>query len=154
MMIHTEVSPSEQADRLAIRELIDAYARCADRRDADEQKALFTEDTHFVVYMDGEGSAPSQVLDGREALTPVFDDLNRYQSTMHFNGQSTIALHGDRATGESYCIAHHLLTTGNERTLMRAYLRYHDTFAKANGAWLFAERNLYVDWIETRPSAP
>jgi ketosteroid isomerase-like protein len=154
MMIHTEISPSEQADRLAIRELIDAYARCADRRDADGQKALFTEDTHFVVYMDGEGSAPSQVLDGREALTPVFDDLNRYQSTMHFNGQSTIALHGDRATGESYCIAHHLLTMGNERTLMLAYLRYHDTFAKANGAWLFAERNLYVDWIETRPSAP
>jgi ketosteroid isomerase-like protein len=154
MMIHTEISPSEQADRLAIRELIDAYARCADRRDADGQKALFTEDTHFVVYMDGEGSAPSQVLDGREALTPVFDDLNRYQSTMHFNGQSTIALHGDRATGESYCIAHHLLIAGNERTVMLAYLRYHDTFAKANGAWLFAERNLYVDWIETRPSAP
>jgi len=37
---------------------------------------------------------------------------------------------------------------------MLGYLRYHDTFAKANGAWLFAERNLYVDWIETRPSAP
>ena len=153
-MIHTEISPGEQADRLAIRELIDAYARCADRRDAAGQKALFTEDTHFVVYMDGEGSGPSQVLDGREALTPVFDDLNRYQATMHFNGQSTIALHGDRATGESYCIAHHLLTTGNERTVMLAYLRYHDAFAKANGAWLFAERNLYVSWIETRPSAP
>ena len=153
-MIHTEISPSEQADRLAIRELIDAYARCADRRDADGQKALFTEDTHFVVYMDGEGSAPSQVLDGREALTPVFDDLNRYRSTMHFNGQSAIELDGDRVTGESYCIAHHLSATGSERTLMLAYLRYKDTFAKANGAWLFAERNLYVDWIETRPSAP
>ena len=151
-MIHTEISPSEQADRLAIRELIDAYARCADRRDADGQKALFTQDTHFVVYMDGQGSAPSQVLDGREALTPVFDDLKRYQATMHFNGQSTIALAGDRATGESYCIAHHRSTMGDEPTLMLAYLRYHDTFAKLDGAWFFAERNLYVDWIETRPS--
>jgi SnoaL-like protein len=154
MMIHTEISPSEQADRLAIRELIDAYAHCADRRDADGQKALFTGDTHFVVYMDGQGSAPSQVLDGREALTPVFDDLRRYQATMHFNGQSTITLDGDHATGESYCIAHHLSTTGDERTVMLAYLRYNDTFVKADGAWLFAERNLYVDWIETRPSAP
>jgi hypothetical protein len=153
-MIHTEVSPREQADRLAIRELIDAYAHCADRRDADGQKALFTRDTHFVVYMDGQGSAPSQVLDGREALTPVFDDLNRYQATMHFNGQSTISLDGDRATGESYCIAHHLSTADGERSLMLAYIRYQDTFAKADGAWLFAERNLYVDWIETRPSAP
>jgi len=49
--------------------------------------------------MDGQGSEPTQVLDGREALTPVFAALNDYQSTMHFNGQSTIALDGDRATG-------------------------------------------------------
>jgi hypothetical protein len=154
MMIHAEVTPSEQADRLAIRELVDAYAHCADRRDADGQKALFTDNTHFVVYMDGQGSEPTQVLDGREALTPVFDDLNRYQATMHFNGQSTVALDGDRATGETYCIAHHLATTDGERTVMLAFLRYADTFEKVDRAWLFAERNLYVDWIETRPSAP
>ena len=150
----TEITPVEQADRLAIRELVDAYAHCADRRDADGQKSLFTEDTHFVVYMDGQGSEPTQVLDGREALTPVFDDLNRYQATMHFNGQSTIAIDGERATGESYCIAHHLFTDAGERRLMIAWLRYGDTFVKFDGAWLFAERNLYVDWTETRPSSP
>jgi ketosteroid isomerase-like protein len=153
MMIDTGASSTQQMDRLAIRDLVDAYARCADRRDADGQKALFTEDTRFVVYMDGQGSPPSQVLNGREALTPVFDDLNRYQATMHFNGQSTVTLGGDRATGESYCIAHHLSTTDGERTLMLAYLRYHDTFTKEGGDWLFAERILYVDWTETRPSA-
>jgi hypothetical protein len=153
-MIHTEVSLAEQADRLAIRELVDAYAHCADRRLAEEQKSLFTEDTHFVVYMDGQGAGPTQVLDGREALTPVFEDLNRYQATQHFNGQSTIELDGDRATGESYCIAHHLFTEDGERKMMLAHLRYHDTFAKRDGAWRFAERNLYVDWIETTPSRP
>ena len=36
------ISPPEAADRLAIRELIDAYAYCADRRDAHDQMALFT----------------------------------------------------------------------------------------------------------------
>jgi hypothetical protein len=149
----TEITTTERADRLAIRELVDAYAHCADRRDADGQKSLFTEDTHFVVYMDGQGSEPTQVLDGREALTPVFDDLNRYQATMHFNGQSTIALDGDRATGESYCIAHHLFTDGGERKLMVAWLRYGDKFVRLDGDWLFAERNLHVDWTETRPSS-
>src|ERR1700758_1401958 len=149
-----EITPTEQADRLAIRHLVDAYAHCADRRDARGQKSLFTEDTHFVVYMDGQGSEPSQVLDGREALTPVFDDLNRYQATMHFNGQSTITVDGDRATGESYCIAHHLYTDVDERKLMIAWLRYGDTFAEVDGSWLFAERNLYADWTETRPSHP
>jgi hypothetical protein len=150
---HAEISPTEAADHLAIRELVDAYAHCADRRDGEGQKSLFTEDTHFVVYMDGQGSEPTQVLDGREALTPVFDDLNRYQATMHFNGQSTVVLDGDRATGESYWIAHHLFTDGGERKLMVAWLRYGDTFVKVDGAWLFAERNLYVDWTETRPSS-
>jgi ketosteroid isomerase-like protein len=153
-MIHMTITPSEQADRLAIRELVDAYAHCADRRDAEGQKSLFTEDTHFVVYMEGQGSEPTQVLDGREALTPVFDDLNRYQATMHFNGQSTITVDGDRATGESYCIAHHLFTDDGERRIMVAWLRYGDTFVKGDGAWLFAERKLYLDWAETRPSSP
>jgi hypothetical protein len=154
MTAMTEITPSEQADRLAIRELVDAYAHCADRRDADAQKSLFTQDTHFVVYMDGQGSEPTQVLDGREALTPVFDALNNYRATMHFNGQSTIALDGDQATGESYCIAHHLFTGDGDRKLMIAWLRYGDTFVKVDGAWLFAERNLYVDWTETRSSHP
>jgi ketosteroid isomerase-like protein len=148
----TSLSPEEVADRLAIRELVDAYAHCADRRDADGQKSLFTDDTHFVVYMDGEGTEPTQELSGREALTPVFADLNRYETTSHFNGQSTIALEGDRATGESYCMAHHLFTEGGERKLMVASLRYLDSFLKRDGGWLFAERKLYVDWTEIRPS--
>ena len=150
MTTTTEITPTEQADHLAIRELVDAYAHCADRRDAEGQKSLFTEDTHFVVYMNGQGSEPTQVLDGREALSPVFDDLNRYQATMHFNGQSTVALYGDRATGESYTIAHHVFTEDGERTMMIAWLRYLDVFAKIDGSWYFAERKLILDWSETR----
>lgn len=149
-MADTEITPTEAADRLAIRELFDAYAHCADRRDAEGQKSLFTVDTHFLVYMEGEGTEPTQELDGREALTPVFDDLNRYEATTHFNGQSTVALDGDRATGESYCIAHHVSSAEGRRTLMIAALRYRDTFSKDDGSWRFAERRLYVDWTETR----
>ena len=150
MAVHTELSPTESADRLALRELFDGYARCADHRDAEGQKALFTDDTRFAVYMKGEGSEPTYVLQGREALTPVFDDLNRYEVTTHFNGQSTVALQGDRATGESYTIAHHLFTEGGNRKIMIASLRYLDTFAKIDGRWYFAERKLVLDWSETR----
>ena len=110
-------------------------------------------DTRFAVYMDGEGSEPTYVLEGREALTPVFADLNRYEATTHFNGQSTVKLDGDRATGESYTIAHHLFTEDGERKIMIASLRYLDTFAKIDGSWYFAERNLLLDWSETRPSS-
>ena len=141
----------EAADRVAIRELIDAYAHCADRRDADGQMALFTADTHFVVYMDARSSEPSMELHSRAELAPVFDDLNRYVATTHFNGQSTVMISGGAATAESYCLAHHVSVEGDERTIMIASIRYEDTFTKSDGTWLFSERRLYVDWIDTRP---
>jgi ketosteroid isomerase-like protein len=154
MTSHATISPQEAADRLAIRELIDAYAHCADRRDAKGQMALFTGDTRFLVFMDATAAEPTQELHGRESLAPVFDDLNQYVAIMHFNGQSTILLDGDRATGESYCLAHHLkVGQDGQRTMMIASIRYLDELVKQDGQWLFAERRLMVNWTETRPFA-
>jgi hypothetical protein len=152
MSKHLTVSPNEAADRLAIRELVEAYAHCADRRDASGQMSLFTVDSHFVVYMNAKDPTPSMDLHSRDALAPVFADLNKYDATTHFVGQSTIlTLTDDRATGEAYCLAHHVTVDGGERRLMVASIRYQDTFVKIEGAWLFAERRLYVDWIDERP---
>jgi len=151
MSKHVTISPEEAADRLAIRELVEAYAHCADRRDAKGQMALFTADTHFVVYMNAKDSKASQELHSREALAPVFADLNQYAATMHFLGQTAIlTLTRDRGTAETYCMPHHLTINGEKRRLMIAALRYMDAFVKMDGAWLFAERRLYVDWIEER----
>jgi ketosteroid isomerase-like protein len=151
MSQHAAISTTEAADRLAIRELIEAYAHCADRRDAKGQMALFTADTHFVVYMNAKDPKPSQELHSREALASVFAELNQYQATTHFVGQTTVfTLTGDRATGEAYCLAHHVTVNGGKRSLMLASLRYYDTFVKMDGAWLFAERLLYVDWMDER----
>jgi len=113
--------------------------------------ALFTEDTHFVVYMNPKDPKPSQELHSRAALAPVFDDLNKYAATQHFVGQSTVlTLTADRATGEAYTMAHHLTVEGGKRRLMIAALRYDDTFLKKDGTWFFAERELFVDWLEER----
>jgi hypothetical protein len=129
MTKHLALPPNEAADRLAIRELVEAYAHCADRRDGKGQMALFTTDTHFVVYMN--------------AKDP--------KATTHFIGQSTIfTLTRDRATGEAYCLAHHVTVDGAKRRLMIASLRYLDTFVKIDNAWLFSERRLCVDWMEER----
>jgi hypothetical protein len=151
-MKHDTISPAEAADRAAIRELVEAYAHCADRRDAKGQMSLFTTDTHFVVYMNAKDPAPSMDLRSREALAPVFADLNKYDATTHFVGQSTIVtLTNDQATGEAYCLAHHVTVDGSKRRLMIASLRYLDTYLKIEGAWLFSERLLYVDWVDERP---
>ncbi|MEH2493408.1 nuclear transport factor 2 family protein [Bradyrhizobium sp. AZCC 2230] len=154
MSKHVAISPGEAADRLAIRELVEAYAHCADRRDATGQMSLFTEDTHFVVYMNAKDPAPSQELHARAELAPVFAELNKYDATTHFLGQSTLfTLTSERGIGETYCLAHHVIVDGGQRRLMVASLRYLDTFVKMDGAWLFAERRLYVDWIEQRALA-
>ena len=151
MRKHVAISPAEAADRLAIRELVKAHAHCADRRDAKGQMALFTDDAHFVVYMNARDPKPSMELRSRAELAPVFDDLNKYTATMHFVGQSTIlSLTADQATGEAYTLAHHLTVDGGKQRLMIAALRYGDKFVKKDGEWLFAERFLYVDWLEER----
>src|ERR1700722_9309660 len=151
MSKHIAISSAEAADRLAIRELVEDYAHCADRRDAKGQMSLFTPDTHFVVYMSARAPTASQELHSREALAPVFAELNKYDATTHFVGQSAIfTLTGDRATGEAYCLAHHVTVDNGVRRLMLASLRRLDTFVKIGDAWLFAERLLYVDWMEER----
>ena len=73
MNLHRPMSRSEAAERLAIRELVEAYAHCADRRDAMAQMALFTADTHLT-----------QELHGRESLAPVLAEQRnqRFQSTI------------------------------------------------------------------------
>ena len=151
MSQHVAISTTEAADRLAIRELVEAYAHCADRRDAKGQMSLFTVDTHFLVFMDARNPKPTWELRSRDALAPIFADLNKYDATTHFVGQSTIfSLTDDKAIGETYCLAHHVTVAEGKRRLMIASLRYLDTFVKQDGDWLFAERRLCVDWTEER----
>src|ERR1700731_2549181 len=103
MSKHVSISAAEAADRLAIRELIEAYAYCADRRDAKGQMSLFTADIHFVVFMNAKDRKPTWELRSRDALAPVFADLNKYDATPHFVGQSTIfSLTDGKAIGEAY----------------------------------------------------
>ena len=87
---------------------------------------------------------------GRDSLAPLFDNLNNYETTVHFNGQSSVQLHDNRASGVSYCLAHHISHRERKCSLMIASIRYLDTFVKQDGALYFAERKLLVDWMETR----
>jgi ketosteroid isomerase-like protein len=142
---HGGMTAQEIGDRLAIRELVDAYAHCADRRDVEGQMSLFTSDTEFLVYMDSHKADPMQEINGREGLRAVFENLRTYEATTHFNGQSTVVWKQDSATGVSYCLAHHVKVDGTGRSLMIASIRYLDQFVKMDGRWYFRQRKLMVD---------
>ena len=148
--MNIEKKLQELEDRISLRELIDQYAYCADTRDAQGQMALFTEDTNFEVFMDSKSSTPTQVIHNRQGLFPVFDNLNTYLATMHFNGQSTVNVDGDKASGITYCRAYHLNVQDGVQKLMIAGIRYYDIMVRQDGKWLFAERKLKVSWVENR----
>jgi hypothetical protein len=143
-------------DRAAIRDLVDAYAHHADRRDPAAQAAVFTEEGIVRLYEgDPAVSAPLQTITGRPALATTFGELmSQYEATTYLNGQSTVTVTGDSATGESYCVAHHVARRQGERVLITMAIRYLDRFDRTTEGWRIAERDLVFDWTDTRPSQP
>ena len=144
----------EAADRIAIRELVDAWAHCADRRLFEKQAALFTKDGVCIIY--GGDPATHQAtgtLRGQAEILAALPVLNKLAATTHFNGQSVIVIEGEHAVGETYCLAHQLLEEGEKRTLQILSIRYLDRLVREGRRWLFSERKLIIDWSDTRPSA-
>lgn len=149
------VSHADEADRQAIRTLIDAYAHDADRRETEKQTALFTPDAILEnIHAEPGKKQETTVLQGRAALLAGFTTLKNFEVTMHFNGQSTIELHGDTATAETYTLAHHIFTEKGKRLLMILGLRYTDTIVRISGRWLFSKRQIHYDWMDRRPLTP
>ena len=138
-------------DRVALVDLVAAYARECDQCHPDEIAALFTDDGGFtVIRPDAE---PTEVR-GRDRLVSAFAGLSRYEHTFHHVGQQTVELDGDRATGDTYCIAHHVEAAADgSRSVMAMHIRYQDRYARTAGGWRFEFRTLLVDWTETRPLA-
>jgi ketosteroid isomerase-like protein len=140
----------EVADTKAINDLVDAYAHCADRRDAAGQMALFTEDADFIVYADRGSPVPTQRLRGRAALAPMCHQLNAYQMTTHLNSQCTTRIDGIRASGVTCCLIHQLKIEGTACMVTIASIRYLDSFVKRDSTWLIRQRQVLIDWTETR----
>jgi len=142
------------ADRLALADLAAAYARAADRRDPEGSAATFTEDGLLAIYHGQPGAEPPTMeRRGREAIAKAMVGLNRYTETTHLVGQQLVQIEGDRATGETYCLAHHLSGEGSQRIIYIMSIRYLDVFARTAEGWRIAERRLAVDWTETRSVA-
>ena len=115
-------------------------------------RAIRPDETVSVYQGDPAASEPVQHLRGHSELAEAFKVLDNYDATTHFNGQTTITLDGDRAAGETYCLAHHLWVENGQRTLLVTSIRYLDTFIRHDGQWLFAERQLIIDWTDKRSS--
>ncbi len=140
------------ADRLAISDLVHAYAQCVDRRDADAVARLFTEDGTFVAYATPGGAAePASRSTGRAQIARAIDTARYYRQTTHTIGNHLATVNGDRATGETRCVAYHVLGDEGTETLMVWHIRYLDAYVRRPEGWRIHERVLRVDLISDQP---
>jgi len=137
------VSGGTIADEQALLHLANRYAQAVDRRDAEALISLFT--------ADGGIDRPGASWRGHEQLRGIVARLTSlYASTFHTVRNQAVTIDGDTAEGETYSVAMHMMPPGNGAPKrMDMGIRYQDRFVRQDGNWLFASRQLIVDWIET-----
>lgn len=140
------------SDRAEIRQLIERYAGYADARSAGKVADLFAADGELVVWLDPNVEQPS-MRRGRPAIAEAIGFLDRFHHTQHLIASSVIDVEPDAAAAhaETQCTAHHLTVEGAEASDWTVYLRYSDDFARIDGTWLIARRELRTMWTTTTP---
>jgi ketosteroid isomerase-like protein len=139
------------AEVVELRALAESYAHGADRRDPAAFLSAFHPDARLLVFTDSDDDEPRGVREGHEALGAIPDMLSRYDKTFHFLGNHRYSVDGETATGEVYCMAHHLTNDAHGATDFIMLIRYLDSYRKgADGAWRSAEREVRPDWTESR----
>ena len=147
----SDATPAElsREDREELVALGHAYAFAADARDFEGFAALFTPDGVLI--------SSRFRYEGREEIATGVSGLTRYDRTFHFVGQSRHWIADGVVRGETYCIAHHFIETADEGTRDRVmYIHYRDEYARHEGAWRFAHRELGAVWAgqEDKPDGP
>jgi hypothetical protein len=131
-------------DRLALRHLVDSYAMGCDRRDLDMLTACFADGgTNTVHWLDRDATTMTAPAD----LERIPTGLARYDQTFHFVGNHRVDVQGDSATGDVYCIAHHI--TGKDDFVM--HIRYEDTYVRTGAGWRIPTRDLRLLWTANQP---
>jgi hypothetical protein len=140
------------AARVALRLLVDTYSRDVDRRHTDAVAALFSAQGRLVAHFYSSPDGSPTVRTGRaEIAAALVAGLERYLGTTHVVGGQVLDIEGDRAGGETVCLAHHVYERDGERRLLVMAVRYQDSFVCESGTWRFAERQLRLDWRDDRP---
>ena len=139
----------ELQDRVALKALVDRFSVLADRRDVAGQLLLFTDTATVTSYRDG---IVSSQLTGKAEIGSAFVNfLGLFDTVYHLNGQQTVALQGDRASGTAYCLVVLIGEQDGQRIRTTFGVRYEDNYVKRDDRWLINERKSYFNWQDVRP---
>lgn len=139
-------------DKAALKHLVDTFSNLADQKDVQKQILLFTEDATVESMTDGKLSSS---LKGREQIGKAFDAfLANFETVYHINGQQTVELRGDTATGVSYCLVVLIAVENGKRIKNTSGVYYNDEYVRRGNAWLIAKRVSHFTWRDREEMAP
>ena len=136
------------ADRLALHDLVVAYASMADCRDASGFTDLFLPDATLTARR---GDGEPAVYRGTARLAEIPERLSRYDQTFHAVTNDFAEVDGDHATGGASCQAHHLTNSTDGATDLVLTIRYADTYQHTPSGWRFATRAVHIIWTTEQP---
>lgn len=138
----------ELEDRIALKELVDTFSILADKKDVKTQVQLFTASATAETYRK---DVLVTKLTGRKEMEDAFGSfLKNFETVYHFNGQQTVTINGDKATGVSYCMVTLIGAEGGKKMKTSIGVYYHDEYVRENGRWLIAKRRSVFDWEDRR----
>ena len=122
-------------DRLAIRELMDAYADGVNQRSAEIWGATWAEDAEWNLTV-----VPGmEELKGKEAIVNGWlESMKLFPFVFMAQSVGSIKVEGDTATARSYTSE---VATMQDGTELRPRGQYDDRLARIDGKWLFVQRS-------------
>ena len=141
--------PNQQAERQALKDLVDTFSNLADEKRVAEQMALFTPDAQVNTYIGGKLFAEAK---GTAEIEQVFSSfLAQFHSVYHLNGQHTVTFRIEtEAEAINYCAVKLVGEQDGKQVLQDHSVRYQDTYVKQDGQWLISQRIANFMISETR----
>ena len=140
----TTMDIKEMADRMALKELVDTFSNLADTKEIDKQVLLFTGDAEVTSY---QGKRMTSNLKGRKELAERFKAfLDQFTTVYHINGQQTVRIDGDKATGIAYAQVVLVSEKDGKKTMLTDGVRYNDEYVRRDGKWYISKRTSHFEW--------
>lgn len=135
-------------NKMELKELVDNFSILADQKDVDTQVLLFTEDAVVEFY---NGNERQGEVKGREQIAGAFAPyLALFDVVYHINGQQTVRIDGDKATGISYCQVVLIGNQDGKRIMTTEGVYYNDEYVRQNGKWLITKRASHFIWRDVK----
>lgn len=135
-------------DRQALKELVDEFSILSDQKEGEVQAQLFTEDAVVNTYL---GDRIILTLNGRKQIGDTFGSFLKTQETVyHINGQQTVKIDGDQATGISYCQVTLIANANGKKTQTMQGVYYNDEYKCVDGKWLISKRDSHFVWRDEK----